>query len=53
LFLVVIQSGAVAAVALIYKERLFDLLAHYSKPESLDYLLKLGTAFVSSGVQPR
>ncbi len=50
LFMVVIQPGAVAAVLVLFWRRLFDLFRTWRQPESRDYLLKLGIAFVVTGV---
>lgn len=48
-FLVVIQSGAVAAVLLIFKERLRHLMFEWRQPDAFDYLVKLTTAFAITG----
>jgi undecaprenyl-diphosphatase len=45
-FLVVIQCGAVAAVLLVFKERVKQLLAGWREGAAADYLLKLGAAFL-------
>jgi undecaprenyl-diphosphatase len=45
-FLVVIQSGAVAAVVLVFKDRLTQLLSGWREAPARDYLLKLGAAFL-------
>jgi undecaprenyl-diphosphatase len=45
-FLVVIQSGAVAAVLLIFKDRVKQLFRGYRDSASRDYLVKLLAAFV-------
>jgi undecaprenyl-diphosphatase len=45
LFNVGIQSGAVSAVVLIYWRKLLDLIVHFTRPEQLDYNLKLAAAF--------
>lgn len=45
-FLVVIQGGAVAAVLLVFKERLKQLLVGWREAPARDYLLKLGAAFI-------
>lgn len=50
LFLVVIQSGAVLAVILIFQERLLSLLRTWKSPESFDYLKKLSAAFLLTAV---
>lgn len=44
-FLVVIQGGAVAAVLLIFKERVKQLLVGWRDPVARDYLVKLVVAF--------
>lgn len=50
LFNAVIQCGAVMAVLLIFTERLKDLVFRWRQPEIQDYLVKLTTAFVITGV---
>src|SRR5436189_4074454 len=45
LFNVSIQAGAILAVVLIYRQRLWDLLARMREPASRDYLGKLALAF--------
>ncbi len=45
-FNVVIQAGAILAVALIYRERLWQLVTGFAKPENRDYALKLLVAFL-------
>ena len=45
LFTVAIQAGAILAVVLIYRQRLWNLLVHISKRENRDYLMKLCAAF--------
>ena len=45
-FNVVIQAGAILAVALIYRERLWQLVTGFGKPENRDYALKLAVAFL-------
>jgi undecaprenyl-diphosphatase len=45
LFNIVIQSGAVLAVIVVFQQRLRHLLAHWREPGAQDYLLKLGAAF--------
>jgi undecaprenyl-diphosphatase len=50
LFNVVIQCGAVLAVVLVFTKRLKQLLLHWREPASQDYLLKLITAFVLTGI---
>jgi undecaprenyl-diphosphatase len=49
-FNVVIQAGAILAVALIYRQRLWQLAVESHKPENRDYLLKLIAAFLITGV---
>jgi len=50
LFTVIIQPGAVAAVLVLFRDRLTGLFRTWQRPESRDYLLKLVTAFVITGV---
>ncbi|MGH8539369.1 MAG: undecaprenyl-diphosphate phosphatase [Stenotrophobium sp.] len=45
-FNVVIQAGAILAVTLIYRQRLWTLATGFAKPENRDYALKLITAFL-------
>ena len=45
LFNVVIQAGAILAVVVIYRQRLWQLLTGIGSTENRDYLLKLGVAF--------
>jgi len=45
-FNVVIQAGAILAVALIYRVRLWQLATNFHKPENRDYALKLIAAFL-------
>ena len=49
-FNVVIQAGAILAVALIYRERLWQLVTGFAKPENRDYALKLSVAFLITAV---
>jgi undecaprenyl-diphosphatase len=49
-FNVVIQAGAILAVTLIYRARLWQLASGFAKPENRDYALKLATAFLITGV---
>ena len=48
-FNVVIQAGAILAVALIYRQRLWQLAVGFVQPESRDYALKLIVAFLITG----
>lgn len=50
LFNVVIQSGAVLAVLLVFTDRVRSLLSGWQQPEERDYLLKLVVAFGVTGV---
>jgi undecaprenyl-diphosphatase len=50
LFNVVIQAGAILAVVLIYRQRLWQLLVGFTQPENRDYLLKLSAAFAITAV---
>ena len=45
LFNIGIQAGAILAVVLIYRQRLWQLLVGLKKPENFDYALKLAVAF--------
>ncbi|MGH8122266.1 MAG: undecaprenyl-diphosphate phosphatase, partial [Rudaea sp.] len=45
-FNVVIQAGAILAVALIYRQRLWQLVVDSRNPANRDYALKLLTAFL-------
>ncbi len=49
-FLIVIQGGAVAAVLLIFRERLKQLLLGWRGSTARDYSLKLGAAFFITGL---
>jgi undecaprenyl-diphosphatase len=49
-FLIGIQSGAVLAVLLNFKERVAQLVFRWREKEAQDYLLKLAGAFVITGV---
>ncbi len=50
LFNIAIQAGAILAVVLIYRQRLWQLLAGFARPVNRDYALKLGTAFAITAV---
>jgi len=49
-FNIVIQSGAVVAVLLVFKQRSVELLTQWQKPEIKDYLLKMLVAFVITSI---
>src|SRR5213078_2734974 len=49
-FNVVIQAGAILAVLLIYRQRLWQLLVGFAQPDNRDYLLKLALAFAITAV---
>jgi undecaprenyl-diphosphatase len=49
-FNVVIQAGAILAVMLLYRERLWQLATGLRRPEARDYALKLIVAFLITGV---
>ncbi|MFT4585954.1 MAG: undecaprenyl-diphosphatase [Candidatus Binatia bacterium] len=49
-FNVAIQSGAMLAVIVIFRERVMELITKWREPESRDYTLKLILAFVITGV---
>ena len=50
LFNVVIQAGAVLAVMLVYRQRLWYLATHLHQNTSRDYVAKLATAFLVTAV---
>ena len=50
LFNVVIQAGAILAVVLIYRQRLWQLLVGFTQAENRDYVFKLSAAFVITAV---
>ncbi|MGQ0697434.1 MAG: undecaprenyl-diphosphate phosphatase [Panacagrimonas sp.] len=50
LFNVAIQSGAILAVALVYRQRLFQLATGLRDPATRDYALKLSCAFLVTAV---
>ena len=50
MFNVVIQAGAILAVTLIYRQRLWQLALGFGKPETRDYALKLGVSFLITAV---
>lgn len=45
LFNVAIQSGAIASVVLVYRQRLAEIIHDWRGPGSFDYLVKLAVAF--------
>jgi len=49
-FNVAIQSGAMLAVLAAFREHVVALVRHWKQKEQRDYLLKLGLAFVITGV---
>jgi undecaprenyl-diphosphatase len=49
-FNVVIQAGAILAVMLIYRARLWELTRDFHKPDNRDYSLKLIAAFLITSV---
>lgn len=46
LFNVAIQAGAILAVVLIYRQRLWGMLLGFDRPENRDYLIKLCVSFL-------
>jgi undecaprenyl-diphosphatase len=50
LFNIAIQAGTILAVTVVYRERLVELLRRWREPVHGDYLLKLMSAFVVTGV---
>lgn len=50
LFNVVIQSGAVLAVLLIFAQKLKDILLNIGKKQNRDYLIYLGVAFLVTAI---
>jgi undecaprenyl-diphosphatase len=50
LFNVVIQAGAILAVVLIYRRRLWELLIGFGQPDNRDYVLKLSAAFAITAI---
>ncbi|HEY6894153.1 MAG TPA: undecaprenyl-diphosphate phosphatase [Rhodanobacteraceae bacterium] len=49
-FNVVIQAGAILAVVLIYRQRLWELATGLADPKNRDYALKLAVAFLITAV---
>jgi undecaprenyl-diphosphatase len=50
LFNIGIQAGAILAVVLIYRQRLWQLLTGFSRKDNRDYVLKLAVAFFVTAV---
>ncbi len=50
LFNIGIQAGAILAITLIYRRRIFELLTRWRDPANRDYLLKLAVAFLITAV---
>lgn len=46
LFNIAIQAGAILAVVLIYRQRLWNLLSGFTRPEHRDYTVKLTVSFL-------
>lgn len=46
LFNIVIQSGAILAIVLVFRERLIRLALGWREPANIDYVMKLGVAFL-------
>jgi undecaprenyl-diphosphatase len=46
LFNIAIQAGAILAVVLIYRQRLWELTVGFAQPGNRDYFFKLGVAFL-------
>jgi undecaprenyl-diphosphatase len=49
-FNVVIQAGAILAVTLLYRQRLWQLATGLGRPETRDYALKLAAAFLITAI---
>jgi len=49
-FNVVIQAGAILAVTLLYRQRLWQLVTGLGRPEARDYALKLAVAFAITAI---
>lgn len=50
LFLAVVQSGAVLAVMLVFTQRVRQMVTQWREPETRDFILKLGLAFMVSAI---
>src|SRR4051812_45205033 len=50
MFNVVIQAGAILAVTLIYRRRLWELARGFRQPDNRDYALKLAVSFLITAV---
>ncbi len=50
LFNIGIQAGAILAITLVYRQRLWQLLTRWREPTQRDYLAKLGLAFLITAV---
>ena len=50
LFNVGIQAGAILAITLVYRQRIWQLLTQWDDPDTRDYLLKLIAAFLITAV---
>lgn len=50
LFTIGIQAGAILAVTLIYRKRLWQLATQLHRPENRDYALKLAVAFMITAI---
>lgn len=50
LFNIGIQAGAILAITLVYRRRLWQLLTRWREPGNRDYLAKLGLAFLITAV---
>jgi undecaprenyl-diphosphatase len=49
-FNIIIQAGAIIAVTLVFRQRLWALATGWNDPVQRDYLFKLGTAFMVTAV---
>ncbi len=49
-FNIVIQAGAILAITLVFRQRLWQLATGLNEKENRDYVLKLGTAFLVTAV---